>query len=715
MRLRVGVAVCLFLALIAAGCRKGLEPSFDNNQAPETWITGAPADTITTKDNLGRPIPPVEGRIPVRYHIYWAGSDKDGAVVGYYWAVTETVAVSPGPGLPIPELPGPRARDYHFTRRSDSIFVFDVSVDSPEREHGFFVYAVDDKGKVDPTPARLTFRAYDRFPPIPVFDVARATGKIYVATPGGVTSETQSFDMHGPFIPGNPFPTDIVPSGSLLTFAWHSQPPLPTSICTGYRYRLDEPDFNVVDSSVKTVTYNTGVNGDVIAPGVKKFTLQALDQAGGHGDSTRYFQVNFEPDEWFSGPDTSSSYWNTYTDGNGKRYWYRDITSPTDLSMTWASWSAAGGAPGTMLSPDSAQVLPASRPNRRTFFEIYAHRLWAHVEGDTVNLNSIVIFPMGGLDKDSPYAVKVGIDPSRPIGPVTTPGPANGSPAGFRSLVLTRKMDRSFQTPTETTVFPVYDVTSPYWLPLINPIADMQVTGKAYAYAVAQDGDGLVDRRIRRASPSGPALIVDAVDQDYTADPNAGTPTPDMIAMRPHIMMFFVNHKPFLKTGDPTFTPHLDGSSAYRRGTAVSFNLLADDLDPIDYAGSYAPPGGPTPGAAPVLVYTVTISGSDTLGNAVTYPIASSLAAGGTISFTMPLNLALGAATANVTLCDYRPTDAAVGNFGRCADTVQIPFTVLGPAPARATYPSSSSSSTSSTTSTHRPGSPSADGRRQLP
>ncbi len=406
----------------------------DNNQAPETWITAAPMDTITTKDEFGRPIPPSEGRLPVRYHIYWAGSDKDGAVAGYFWAVTETLATAPAPGFPIPELPGPKPRDYHFTSRSDTTFIFNVSVDSPEREHGFYVYSVDDKGKVDPTPAKLTFRAYDRFPPTPVFDVARATGTIYEIVGGNLTSEVRSYDIHGAFVVGNPNPVDIVPSGAQLTFGWHATKPLPTSLCVGYRYKLDEPAFVTVDSTVTSVTYNTGVGSDFVPPGVKKFTLQALAQSGAHGDSTRYFQMNFEPSSWYSGPDTNSTFWTVTTDGNGNHYWVHPVTAIAPTTLTWARFVAEGGVVGTLLSNDSVNVLPAARPNRKTFFEIYGHNIYAHAEGDTVNLNSWVVIPSGGLDEDSPYAVKIGIDPSRPIGPVTTPSTPNGSPIGFRGF-----------------------------------------------------------------------------------------------------------------------------------------------------------------------------------------------------------------------------------------------------------------------------------------
>src|SRR5262245_2996741 len=116
MRLRVGAVVCLFLAIWGAGCRKSLAPTLDN-QAPETWIVAAPQDTITGHDPSNVPIKPVVGRIPVRFHLYWAGADKDGEVVGFYFAVVETLPVPPEGQISVPALPGPKARDYQYTTK----------------------------------------------------------------------------------------------------------------------------------------------------------------------------------------------------------------------------------------------------------------------------------------------------------------------------------------------------------------------------------------------------------------------------------------------------------------------------------------------------------------------------------------------------------------------------------------------------------------------
>jgi hypothetical protein len=171
MRWRVGVVCCLVAAYLGTGCREPLTPNIDRNQAPETWITAAPFDTITIRDEFGRPIgTPTPGTIPVRFHVYWAGSDNDGSISGFYWAVVETLPRPQEGEVCPPQLPGPKPRDYHFTTKTDSFFVFTVAEDVPDRQHAFFVYSVDNQGKPDPTPARFIFNAQDRFPPIPVFD-----------------------------------------------------------------------------------------------------------------------------------------------------------------------------------------------------------------------------------------------------------------------------------------------------------------------------------------------------------------------------------------------------------------------------------------------------------------------------------------------------------------------------------------------------------------
>lgn len=685
MRLRVGVVLCLFLVFLSAGCRKALSPNVDNNVAPETWITAAPMDTITERSSTGAPTPGRPGEIPVRYHLYWAGSDLDGAVTGFYWAVVETLPIPPGDGLGVPSLPGPKPQDYRFTARTDSIFIFNASEDVPVREHTFYIYSVDNKGKVDPTPARFMFRAYDRFPPLAVVDSAYATGTIYLLNGGGgVSPFVRTYSISDSFDVGRPFPRDTVPSISRLVFRWHGEPTIPSTIITGYRYKLDEPDFNVVDSTVTVATYNTRIGTDVVSPGTKKFTLRAVGQSGWRGEATRYFQMNFAPDSWYSGPDVNdpAQGWQSFQDGNGKRYYYKNVN--------WSTLASGGGIPNTLLSGDSVNVLPANRPVRRTFFEFYQNRIWAHDEGDTVHLNSWVLLPAGGYDPDSPYLVKVGLDPNLPPGVVTQADASpNGSPIGFRANITVRKPDGGTVRPTETNTFPIFDITSSFHEPKISYRGAMNATGKAYAYVVAEDGDGTVDRRVQKAG--GAERVADDVD--------AGRGTPEQLAVRSKVMTFYVNHAPRV---DLTATAFFPKPGATITGVNQSFNLICHDIDPIDETRTVDRVGGPQNPPAPVLVKTVDLIQDQGGGIVVTQNVCTEFE-GQNPNFTPSSSFVNGPMTVRVQLSDGRVNQSE--RFGRRTVVVNIPVTYSVTAPADGTG--------TTTQLTQRPGSPqAADGRQ---
>src|SRR5262249_27027234 len=156
----------------------------------------------------------------------------------------------------------------------------------PDRQHAFFIYAVDNQGKGDPTPARFAFIALDKFPPRPVIEEAKASGVMVHLLPGGnISSENRDFFINDTL---NYFttPKDTVPASSRLDFRWHGAITLAGTYVTKFRYKLDEPDFITADSSVHSVSYATGPN-DPVAVGLKIFTLRALDQAGGAGTTTR--------------------------------------------------------------------------------------------------------------------------------------------------------------------------------------------------------------------------------------------------------------------------------------------------------------------------------------------------------------------------------------------------------------------------------------------
>ena len=689
---RVAAIFCLVLVVWSVGCRKALAPSTLTNQPPETWIVAAPQDTITTRDADDRPVPPAVGRIPVRFHMYWAGTDRDGTVAGFFWAVVETLPVQPEGSSTVPALPGPKARDYHFTTRTDSIFNFSAAIEVSERQHAFFIYAVDDKGRADPTPARFIFSAYDRFPPAAVIDECKATGFEYQLLPppaGGVMPIPKTYLVTDFFEISNahPFPRDTVMSGARLHMRWHGESTIPGTVVTGYRYKLDETTFNTVDSSVHEASYNTGVGSDRVNSGKKKFTLQAVGRSGWRGEATRWFQMNFAPDSWFAGPDPNdaAARWRTLVDGNGKRYWFMDFGTQ--------SWKDAfAGVPGSMLSVDSAYRLPPLRTERKTFFEAYNQRLWLRQEGDTVHLNSWVIIPSGGFDRDSPYAVRSNMalfgDSLRQY-PVLTPGLANGSPIGFRIRVQVRDASGQLSQPTETTTYPVVDPTSTIDARFINGYQGLNTAGKAYAVVRAEDGDGTVDERLEH-QPGGAAGVADDVDD--------GSGTPEQRALRSKVLTFYVNHAPVLLRNQANFYPSESTILTRHVGPPDSpaFNLPARDDDWYDPRRPAAIGGTPTTYGM-ILRWKLAIRGrlvgADhdtcfTQGLEFTRPDG--------ISFTIPDWIEAGAITVHVRLCDCADCDQLQGdarcpftgrearpNEGTCVETV-IPCRLAGPAPGPA-------------------------------
>lgn len=700
MRLRFGVLLCLLLAIAAAGCRKALEPVTDDNQAPETWITAAPQDTVRWRDESGFPLSLPQ--LPVRFHLYWAGSDRDGAIAGYYFAVVETIPV-PDEGLPLPNLPGPRARDYRFTDKSDSIFIFSTSEQLNERQHAFFVYAVDDKGKPDPTPARFTFRAYDRFPPLAIIEEFRAVGTVYsLGAGGGVQANLETKFVTDSFEVSRPIPRDTVASSSVLTVRWRGEPTIPSTIVQGYRYKLDEPDFNSVDSSVHTVSYNTGIAGDVIAPGKKVFRLRAIGQSGWRGEATRYFQMNYAPDTWFVGPDINDPVqgWQTeLRNGVAWRY-YRDVPA----------WPVS--IPNTQLSADSVNLLPALRPERKTFFEFYGDRVFARSEGDTVHLNSRVVFPGGGFDRDSPYNVKVGFDPETPPGVVTTIGPPNGSPVAFRSLLATKlqepettpggsaeRAEAQFIRPSENLAYPVFDAASPYRSLRISEYQGMRNSGKVYVLLKAEDGDGAVDQRVSQAG--GAAAVADRVD----GIPGAGPPSAEDLQLRSKILTFYVNYAPSLVTAGQN--PPVSNRTITQR-INYTFAMPATDIDPFDFASTTGGDavGGPQV-ASPVLRRTFTLIGRTTAGNDTTVIIANRLNNQASFAYTFPAWVANGPWILRVQLCDCLDCETKF-EHGRCVVT-DIPITLALPEPAFAPEHSLPAPSSSAD---QRPGSREAVSRR---
>lgn len=661
MRLRVGFVLCLFSILSILGCRKALAPNIDRNKPPETWITAAPFDTITLAKGETPPI----GTIPVRFHVYWAGSDQDGAVRGYYWAVTETVVT-------VRRLPGPRASDYRFTTRSDSIFIFNVAEDVPDRLHAFYIYAVDDQGKPDPTPARFVFNALDRFPPLPVFDEAYGIGTTYFFDAGGVLrSEVRRFDISDTLTggSGSRAPKDTVPSNSRLKFRFHGEITVAGSVIKGFRYKLDEaqlqpedPDSlyqkNVVEYHVPPAEADPdrlGADTVAVASGTKVFTLRAVDQANGSRDRTKRFQLNFSPDTWFAGPDTNLAVGGPWqTNSLGERFVLYVPNTPDKLPV--------GGVPGTMIHRDSTLIMPANRPARRTFLEVWKDTLFLRREDDTVHLGSWVIFHNGGFDKDSPYTVRVvdgiqNLQPNFPGGPVLTKSTQPlGSPIGFRANVSTLLFPNGpLGTSAQSQLFPFYDPNDVFNFQRIGYYHPVTGAGRAYVLFRSEDGDGARDNRVDE-----PRRIVEFPRNDAER------------ALRPLVLTFNVGFPPVflthLPTGqiNPVFRPSITAVDTFTSRT-WDLRLPNDDRDPWTSGSRIG-----APSETKVSRIRIMITGKDTTGADLVYIERTPSGARQDypsqtdINYLVPCHLGTGPVTLTIELCDCAVCEGSLAGEGRC-------------------------------------------------
>ena len=143
----------LTIALVAltlfAGCRAFQPEAVIVNRAPETFLIGAPLEG---------------GGGYYHYHMFWYGSDEDGTVVKFAWALTDTSVQNDetvddeedarfNPALDITHL-----EIANWTTKTDSIFDFQINQGTaPSADMTFHMVAMDDYGDFDRTPARLHF------------------------------------------------------------------------------------------------------------------------------------------------------------------------------------------------------------------------------------------------------------------------------------------------------------------------------------------------------------------------------------------------------------------------------------------------------------------------------------------------------------------------------------------------------------------------------
>ncbi len=274
----VGLVWCLVFGLVlASGCRRENPSNFDDNFPPETYISGAPAESTLSY---------------YRVHLFWSGSDSDGSIGYYEYAVTDSNKV---PGEDTPGFVG-----YYRTTRTDS--VFQLSADNPQiLGHRFYVRAVDNEGKTDPTPAWAYFVAHDYNFPNVVFHRQIGT---WTDREGNVRTRTiNSTHRYAP--------TDTIGVGGTVQVSWSGYDVDVGGSVVGYVYRTSaDTDFKGGSPADTSITFDFSPEpvGGVLKyfSGTEVVQVRAVDDAGAQTqpDSVRSVVVNFNPVTWILDPES---------------------------------------------------------------------------------------------------------------------------------------------------------------------------------------------------------------------------------------------------------------------------------------------------------------------------------------------------------------------------------------------------------------------------
>ncbi len=142
--------LAILLTLLALGGCRAFEPeAVVVNQMPETYIIGSPME---------------HGGGYYHFHVFWYGSDRDGTVERFVWALTDTTLQDEDTVEDEedenfnPALDASQLEIGHWTTKTDSIFDFTINQGvGTSYDMTLHMVAQDDFGDFDRTPARLHF------------------------------------------------------------------------------------------------------------------------------------------------------------------------------------------------------------------------------------------------------------------------------------------------------------------------------------------------------------------------------------------------------------------------------------------------------------------------------------------------------------------------------------------------------------------------------
>jgi len=143
------LSAAVLSVILLAGCRAFVPEAVIVNKPPETFIVGAPLEG---------------GGGYYHFHVFWYGSDEDGQVERFVWALTDTTLQDPDTVDDEedqnfnPALDASTLKIGRWTTRTDSVFNFTIDQGvNVSTDLTLHMVAIDDFGAFDRSPARLHF------------------------------------------------------------------------------------------------------------------------------------------------------------------------------------------------------------------------------------------------------------------------------------------------------------------------------------------------------------------------------------------------------------------------------------------------------------------------------------------------------------------------------------------------------------------------------
>lgn len=398
-RITALVVFMLVTGIVLLSCAK--DPlRVDRNRPPQTFLVAAPVDTSVA-----------DIAYSYRVHLYWRGEDSDGYVVGFEYSWDDSSIGA-----------------FRFTTKTDSIFELTVNDSSQitggtgqnpstARTHTFYIRAVDNLGKPDPS---LTIFNRRPFKAQTVAPVVTFTGAI----PN----------------PNYPAVIDTVCEGTPFSVSWQGRDP--DGVVT--RYRFDVGAYHSPLTTDSSVTFNDpGTPGSInLASGIYTMSVTAIDNANAVGTGTTQFVVNHDPETVILSEGNglpTGHYIQHYLGGqevNIEGTFSPDETVPyrSTVWFTWDGEDSHNGCEANCINGFSIVLNPGGRNENLPYIVGFTDSIGTDPSGNTVHFktNNPAVLSQYGFNQFILDSLDAGIDMLIRVAARDCSNRADGSPATFR-------------------------------------------------------------------------------------------------------------------------------------------------------------------------------------------------------------------------------------------------------------------------------------------